>query len=168
MRRIHPAAHLFARTHIPECPRRVVEVGGADWNGGLRSCFAWSSYVSIDLHPGPGVDLVGDFALWAPLQPAASFDLVVALEVLEHAPMWASILTGAAHLLEPGGLMVGTCAGPTRSPHGATGAPHPAEGEWYANIGPAQLCDALGASGFSAYTVDLARSALDVRWVATR
>lgn len=146
----------------------MVEVGGGDWNGNVRSCFAWSSYVSIDLHPGPGVDLVGDFAVWAPLQPAASFDLVVCLEVLEHAENWRGILAGAAHLLEAGGLMVGTCAGPARSPHGATGAPYPAEDEHYGNIFPGALCDALGTAGFAAFTVDLARSALDVRWTATK
>ena len=165
---MHPAAHLWARQHIPEQPRVVVEVGGADWNGGVRSCFAWSGYRSVDRCPGPGVDVVADFVEWARSQPPASVDLVVCLEVLEHAEQWPELLAAAWLLLEPGGRMVGTCAGPGRSPHGATGAPHPAPGEWYANVTPAALAAGLADAGFVHYTVDSARSGLDVRWHATR
>lgn len=134
---MHAAARAFvagvlAGSHFG----RVVEVGGRDVNGGVRDLFTCDSYTSLDLESGPGVDVVADCREWAPPEHV---DLVLALEVLEHAPEPAGVVKAAVSYLAPGGLLVLTCAGPGRAPHsGHDGGPVHA-GEHYANVDPGDL-----------------------------
>lgn len=165
---MHPAAHHYARTHIQELPGDVVEIGGADWNGGLRSCFQWSGYVCVDIVDGPGVDVVAPFVEWASEQPEQSRDLVLATEVFEHTPTWPDMVRAAHFLLRPGGRFVGTCAHTGRNPHSATGATEMLHDEWYQNVSAGELATELSAAGFTEFEVNVTRSGLDVRWCATR
>lgn len=146
----------------------MLEIGGADWNGGLRSCFQWSAYVCVDIVDGPGVDVVAPFVEWAHGQPSGAFDVVLSTEVFEHTDTWPQMIEQVFRLLEIGGRFVGTCAHPGRTPHSATGAPEMAPGEFYANVPAGHLAQRLFEVGFTEFTVDVARSGLDVRWAATR
>jgi len=139
---MHPEAHAYAESILAGRHfRRAVEVGGRDVNGGVRHLFTADEYVSLDLEPGPGVDVVTDCRDWAPPQPV---DLVVCCEVLEHAPDPAGVVKTCISYLAPGGLLVLSCAGPGRAPHsGHDGAPWLKPGDHYANIFPNDLEDWL-------------------------
>ena len=163
---MHPAALQWAKQHVPELPRRVVDIGGMDVNCSLRNLYTWSEYVCVDIAPGPGVDVVMPFQEWAREQPPGSQDLVVCFEVLEHDRDWEGLVIAARHLLEPGGLFVGTCAAPGRTPHSAYGFPELPPDEYYENVSPASFCMVLSNVGFLTFTVDRARDGLDLRWVA--
>jgi hypothetical protein len=123
---------------------RVLDLGGRDINGGIRDLLPKALWSGIDIEPGPGVDLVFDCTRPWP-ETLAGFDLVVCTEVLEHVEQWAAILRTASEALEPGGpeALFVTCASTGRPQHGASGAPLPVAGEWYSNVAPGALADAL-------------------------
>lgn len=130
-----PEALAWARRWVPDRQVTVIDVGGRDINGSARSLFQASSYLSVDLHPGPGVDLVQDFTTYQ----GDTVDVVVCMETAEHTEAWPQILENAAKHLDHGGLLIFTAAGPGWPPHSAAdGGPlHP--GEHYENIDPADL-----------------------------
>lgn len=114
----------------------VIEIGGRDINGGVTDLFTCDRYVSLDLEPGPGVDVVADAKTWRPNLPA---DLVICCEVLEHEPAQRDLVLAAVDYLKPGGMLLVTAGGPGRAPHSGHdgGAPHP--GEPYGNLDPDHL-----------------------------
>lgn len=101
---------------------RVLEVGaGSGW---LKARLAGrvARYDALDLVPP--ADFVGDVRRWRELGLApASYDAVIACEVVEHAPCWDEV----RDLLKPGGLFFATSPAP--------------EWDW--------LCRALEAAGLS-------------------
>lgn len=139
---MHPEALAWvaktARAHGPF--RSVVDAGGRDVNGSPRLLFPNSRYVAVDLSPGPGVDVVADAAAWRPDEPV---DLVLSLEVLEHAADPASLVAAAWDCLHPGGRLIVTCATDPRAPHSGTDGGPLVQGEHYRNIGPEELKDWL-------------------------
>jgi SAM-dependent methyltransferase len=114
----------------------VVEIGGRDINGGVRDLFTCDTYVSLDLEPGAGVDVVTDCRDWTPPEPV---DLVICCEVLEHAPDPAGVVKAAVSYLAPGGLLVVTAAGPGRAAHSGHDGGPVRPGEHYGNIDPDDL-----------------------------
>lgn len=159
---MHTAAFQYAKAHANLDACHVVECGGRDINGTVRGLFTSATYESVDLHPGPGVDVVADFTTHHPDQAP---DVVVCLEVLEHAKDWRQILAHAAAILAPGGQVVVTAAGPTRAPHSAMDGGEVQPGEWYQNIKPASLKREL-AKHFEQVEVD--ELGEDVRAVAVK
>jgi SAM-dependent methyltransferase len=125
-------ADLLARQHFA----KVVEIGGRDINGGVRGTFTCDAYTSLDLEPGPGVDVVADCQAWTPPEPV---DLVLVLEVLEHAPDQAGVIRAAISYLAPGGRLVITAGGPGRAPHSGHDGGALAPGEHYGNLDPDDL-----------------------------
>lgn len=125
----------------------VIEIGGRDINGGVTDLFTCDRYVSLDLEPGPGVDVVADAKTWRPTLPA---DLVICCEVLEHEPAQRDLVLAAVDYLKPGGMLLVTAGGPGRAPHSGHdgGPPHP--GEPYGNLDPDHLrawLDLVGCTG---------------------
>lgn len=125
-------------------PWRVLDLGGRDINGSIRAHLPNAVWTGCDIEPGPGVDIVHDATLPWP-KGVDRYDLVVCTEVLEHLPLWRLVLQTASEALEPGGpeLLVVTCASDGRPEHGMAGAPLPASGEWYQNVRPGHLQEAL-------------------------
>lgn len=167
---MHPRAWLYvagvfgAHEALLNGPSvRVVEFGGTIRTDGydLRRMLPWVRWWSIDLE---GADIAGDAATWG--EPDSA-EVVVATELLEHAADGPGIVKNAERILVPGGLFVATMAGPTRSPHGATGAPHPADGEFYRNVEPWHLAEWLAGAGFGSCSIDLTDDGLDLRCAAT-
>jgi hypothetical protein len=140
---MHTAARRYVASHVlGRRWNRVVEIGGRNVNGGIRDLVAAADYTSLDLAPGPDVDVVADCRTWQPPQPV---DLVLCCEVLEHAPDPAGVVAAAISYLGSGGRLVLTCAGPGRAPHsGYHGGPL-ADGEHYANVDPEDLLGWCGA-----------------------
>lgn len=135
---MHPEALAFvAKVAQARGPfRSVVDAGGRDVNGSPRFLFPDSRYLTVDLADGLGVDVVADATTWRPDEPV---DLVLSLEVLEHATDPAGLIRGAWESLAPGGRLIVTCATDPRPPHSGVdgGALH--GGEHYRNVAPEQL-----------------------------
>ena len=81
---------------------RILEIGcGSRWVGDYLKANGWTGYVGADL--APPADVVGDIRDWRALGlPPASFDAIVAFEVIEHVDFTAEALA----LLKPGGLLL--------------------------------------------------------------
>ena len=81
---------------------RILEIGcGSRWVGDYLRANGWEHYVGADLVPP--ADIVGDIKAWRALglQPA-SFDVVIAFEVIEH----VDLVREAYDLLRPGGQLL--------------------------------------------------------------
>lgn len=159
-------------SHVLDAPgrqiRSVVEIGGRDINGSIRSLFGLAeTYTVIDLVDAPEVDYVGD-AVELRRQGVlpAGVDCVVSTEALEHYPRPADVVDCASMLLRGGGVFIATMAGPGRSPHSGLIEGPPQPGEHYANVDPDALTVWLRAAGFARWAVDVA--GLDVRCWAIR
>lgn len=166
---MHEAAFQWVHlvTQRVQIPRGAfLEVGGRNINGTIRPLlepvFA-TEYTSIDLHPGPGVDHVGNATLFWPAQPVAC---VVCCEVLEHAPDAEAICTWAHTVLDLGGLFIVTAASPDRPEHsGIDGGPLQ-PGEFYRGVSEADLFQWL--SPFTEITMDRNTRVGDVYAVARK
>lgn len=110
-----------------------MELGNLNVNGGVLDLITAAEYQGIDIEAGPGVDVVADGAEYL---PDCAPDLVLCLEVLEHAPDPRAIVANALRMLAPGGALVLTCASTTREPHGCKGGA--VGGEHYQGI---EVCD---------------------------
>lgn len=126
--------HLMASTYGPFAT--VADFGGRDINGSPRPLFPGSDYTSIDLAPGPGVDIVGDAKEWTPPSPLAA---VVCAEVAEHCPEPAQLIEAAHRVLAPAGVLIFTAAAPPRAPHSAVDGGTIRSDEHYENIEPDDL-----------------------------
>jgi SAM-dependent methyltransferase len=88
--------------------RRTLECGSRDVNGSVRPLFG-GEYLGIDAQPGPGVDIVCS-AHELPFADA-SFEVVVATEMLEHDPAFWRSLPEMVRVLAPGGFLILTARG---------------------------------------------------------
>lgn len=162
---MHDEARAFVEAHRSDEALAVLELGGRFINGGVRDLFPNADpYVSLDIVPGPGVDVVANAATWV---PDRRYDLVVSTELFEHTPEWPEILATAAAACRPGGRLVLTMAGPGRSPHGAGGGGIQ-PGEYYANVDPLALRDHLQLAGWVDVDVDYLEHPGDTRATARR
>lgn len=116
---MHPSVMAFAsealsrmRLYIDLAEASVLEVGSRDVNGSVRELFIGEvrDYLGVDLVPGQGVDMVLDAAR-LPFRDA-SFDIVIATEMLEHAKYWKACLRQMKRVLCVGGFLMLS----TRSP----------------------------------------------------
>jgi SAM-dependent methyltransferase len=141
---------------------RVLEVGSMIINGSIRKQFFACRYKGIDLAPGPGVDLVHDMSnpgYWG------LFDVVISLEVLEHAQKWRTVVKNMYDCVKPGGLLIITCAGPARAEHGtertdAGSSPH--TNGYYENIGLEDLSMYVEPHQFKEYYIAERRDRMDL------
>lgn len=108
-----------------------MEIGGRNVNGSVRPLFPDAPYVSVDVRPGPEVDVVADGATFVPEVPPAC---VVCCEVLEHTPAAEAICRHACAILAPGGHFIVTAAGEGRAPHSAIDGGPVRPDEFYRNV----------------------------------
>lgn len=100
------AAHLTADE---ASGKDVLEVGARDYNGSPRSIieeYRPRRYIGVDLQSGPGVDEVCDVGSLLERYPPASFDLVVATEMLEHVGDWRLAIGTLKQLVKAGGILL--------------------------------------------------------------
>lgn len=164
---MHAEAYRRVADHAPRDAGAVLDIGGRNINGTVRSLFPFAhTYIALDIAEGPEVDIVADAATWA---PDRAYDVVVCCEVFEHTPVWPDICLTAAKACRPGGIFIATMAGPGRPPHSAVDGGwtlHP--GEHYGNVDPEDLRKVLTAAGWTDVLVDQRRSPADVRAIATK
>jgi SAM-dependent methyltransferase len=93
-----------ACAQIPDC--RVLELGARDVGGiSRRANFSHAKqYVGFDLHPGPGVDLVGDVHQLSQYFPGAAFDAVFSMSVFEHLAFPWKVVLETNRVLRVGGI----------------------------------------------------------------
>lgn len=127
---MHAAVRDFVARQQP-IAGNVVEFGSRDINGNVRDLLGPGDYLGIDLEAGPNVDEVADVTQlrWEPI-----FDVVLCLEVLEHAPDAAAVCDAARDALKPGGRLIMTCATYEREPHSGLDGGALRAGEHYENI----------------------------------
>jgi SAM-dependent methyltransferase len=153
---MHPEARAWVAQHATE--GRTLEIGSRDINGGVRDLFA-DDYTALDLIDGPGVDVVADVTTY---KPKTKYDVIVCCEVLEHTD--ADIIAAAHRLLRPGGRLILTAAGPTRTPHSAVDGGPLRPDEFYRNVEPTDLARSL--ADWRDVTID--ELGPDIRAVATK
>ncbi len=88
-------------------PRKVVEIGSCDFNGGYRPIFERLNvaYTGVDMSEGPGVDLVLSDPYALPFE-TGSVDLVVSGQMLEHCEYFWLAFQEMARILAPTGYLV--------------------------------------------------------------
>lgn len=99
---------------------RVLEVGARDVNGSFRpiaEALGPALYVGVDIAPGPGVDLICDAVELAARFGAASFDVVITTEMLEHVADWQAVAWNLVAVLRPGGWLILTTRAPGFARH---------------------------------------------------
>ena len=101
----------------PQKPQRrlVVDVGGANVNGGYRDVFpdARFRYVAVDLAEGEGVDIVLDDPYKLPFEDG-SVDVVISGQMLEHCEFFWQAHAEMMRVLAPDGVLflIAPSAGP--------------------------------------------------------
>ncbi|WP_211369589.1 methyltransferase domain-containing protein [Pseudoxanthomonas yeongjuensis] len=93
----------------------VLDVGGADVNGGYRQVFADPRfrYLTVDLAEGAGVDIVLDDPYRLPLEDG-SVDIVLSGQMLEHCELFWLTFAEMMRVLKPDGylFLIAPSAGP--------------------------------------------------------
>lgn len=164
---MHGEVREYLAPLLPRLRLRVLELGSLDVNGTVRDLLPVTEYLGVDMRPGPGVDVVADAAAPGLLDVVGGgWDLVLCLEVLEHAAQAGEILVNAARCLRTGGQLVATMAGPGREPHGVDG--QGVGDEFYRNVTPEMLVGWLATAGFGDIAVALGRGEQDLYCRAVR
>jgi SAM-dependent methyltransferase len=161
---VHDTALAFARRHVEAHGpfSDVVEFGSLNINGTPRGLIPdGTPYLGVDIQDGPGVDVIGDIVT---IDIPAARDLVLCMEVLEHAPDQGGIVAKAAGVLAPGGHLVLTAATDPRSPHSAIDERPIRDWEHYRNVDPAEMDEFL--TGWVVCEID--RSVLGDYYVCAR
>lgn len=94
----------------------MLEVGSADLNGSMRDWFEDQNpaeYVGIDIQGGAGVDVVLSANDLVERFGTERWDLVVCLEMLEHAEHWQDAVYQMKQSLAVGGWLILTTRSPT-------------------------------------------------------
>ena len=163
---MHNEAFAWVAAHATQDEVTVLDIGGRNINGTCRDLFPNATlYTAVDIADGPGVDIVADASTWT---PDREYDVVVCTEVFEHTDVWPDICRTAYKACKPGGRVILTMAGPGRGGHSAVDGGHLRPGEYYGNVDPERLREALEECGWDDIVVDSQVSPADVRAVATR
>jgi len=111
---------LFVKKHFWEFfmnGLQVLDVGSGDINGNNREFFDKTcNYKGNDVFPGRNVDLVyktKDLPFFKP-----TFHTIISTECFEHDPEYVESLKKIVSMLQPGGLLVFSCASTGRPEHG--------------------------------------------------
>lgn len=123
---------------------RVVEFGSFNMNGSPREIFTGAgSWTGVDWRAGPGVDLIS-LAHEAEVGPA---EIVISCQALEHDPFWEATVRKGCSLLQRGGWLFLTWAGPGYDPHELATAPAwEGEGAYYRNLSTEEVAEIVRAS----------------------
>ena len=143
--------------------KRVLDVGSLDINGSNRIHFRKCDYTGIDLGNGRGVDVVCRAHEWN----ADPYDVVISTECLEHDEWWEKSLPNMIRLLKPGGILIITCASPSRPEHGTLRV-HPGDnpfvaGAYYRGLVENDIRKLINVEDvFSAYKFEVGNYGMDL------
>ena len=143
--------HLFQN-------KRVLDCGSRDINGNNRYLFTDSSYIGIDIAPGPNVDIVSRIHELN----GGPFDAIISTECLEHDEFAPLSIQHMIDLLSVDGILIITCATTGRPEHGTTDHyewASPSTLDYYRNITPNELIEPFSKS-FKCWGVEVLHSDL--------
>jgi len=140
---MHLAAMEWIARFATEDEVKVLDVGGRNINGTPRDLFPNADYTTVDLVEHESVDIVGDILKLDAKKLGGPFDIIIYAEVAEHTEDWAAHLAHLFGLLADDGVLVITAANLERTPHSAIDGGQLRDGEFYENIDPEVLTDAL-------------------------
>lgn len=89
--------------------KSLIELGALDMNGSLRPIVESlnpAKYIGVDIQKGPGVDMVCDALDIIEKFGKASFDIVIATELIEHIRDWRKIVSNIKNICKPGGIVL--------------------------------------------------------------
>lgn len=99
--------HLATDPVLSARPLRVLDVGGADYNGSYRLLFEriGAQYTAVDISEGPGVDMVMSSTDRIDLE-SGSYDIVVSGQTFEHSWNFWELFAEMVRLCVPDGLIL--------------------------------------------------------------
>lgn len=103
---------IFVAKHLSQSSiegRSILDVGSRDFNGSLKPLLLnWkpSSYIGVDIEPGPSVDQVVSAVDLERHFGVEKFDLVLCAEMMEHADDWKRAIENMKRVTVPGGLLL--------------------------------------------------------------
>jgi SAM-dependent methyltransferase len=107
------ACVAFVRSSLHESEvrgRSVLEVGSRNVSGlSVRpsiQALGPTSYIGVDIEPGPEVDEICDAGQLRERFGDDSFDVVISTELLEHVRDWRHVVSNLKHVVRPGGKLV--------------------------------------------------------------
>lgn len=97
---------IFFETYVTgSSETTIVDIGGADVNGSLRSVAPpQCRYIGVDFQPGKGVDVILEDAYSLPFEDA-SCDVIVSSSCFEHAEFFWLSFNEMLRILKPAGLL---------------------------------------------------------------
>ena len=163
---MHPEAYSYVAKVKEEFPdffknKKVLEVGSLIINGTVRDFFQDCDYTGIDLSAGHGVDQIANVNDFIP----ANYDVVISTEMFEHDKDWQKSLLTMYNKVKPGGMLLVTCAGPTRPEHGTTRTDSyssPFTTNYYGNISRDDFLGVLGTKMFDECEIGYQRGQEDL------
>ena len=127
----------------------IIEAGALDVNGSVRKLLESaepSKYIATDMREGNGVDVVCMAENLPAMFGCESADIVICLEMLEHAEDWKAALRGLLQVMCIGGSLVLT----TRSP----GFPVHSYPEDYWRFSVMSMVDIMGSAGLEPAAIE--------------
>lgn len=121
---MHSTVVRFVQEHLGQTDiagNSVLEVGALDFNGSIRTiveALGPSSYIGVDMQPGPGVDRVMTVAYLVDSFGDNQFDVVISTEMLEHVQDWRWAVSQMKRVTAPGGRLMVTTRSPGFMYHG--------------------------------------------------
>lgn len=113
---------LRTRKGVMPAVHHVLEVGSYNENGSIRpvieDLFEPQRYVATDMRQGPGVDFVVRAEQLTTVLGTRRFQLVLCLEMLEHAQDWHTALYNIKQQVAPNGLLILSTRSPGFPYHG--------------------------------------------------
>lgn len=89
--------------------KKILEVGSANLNGGLRSYLenlSPTEYIGVDIQEAPGVDIVLRAEDLVKHFGENKFDFVVSTEVLEHIADWVTVINNLKKIVSANGVIL--------------------------------------------------------------
>lgn len=167
--KMHPEAYNAVslraqQTQLANKKQWGLDLGGQYVNGSCRDLFPNTTWVGLDIVPGPGIDIVTDATVW---EPEDIYDVILCTEVLEHVERWQEIVRVCSEALVEGGTLFLTCASTHRPPHGANGESGVPSVQHYGNVDPEPLRE-IAEKYFSKVDVEYNYPPGDAYMVAVR
>lgn len=91
--------------------KRIIEIGSMNINGSIRDFIirlGCAKYIGIDYREGNGVDIVCNATDMVEKFGKESFDIVISMNLLEHAENWKKVISDSKNVCKNGGLMLHT------------------------------------------------------------
>ncbi len=91
--------------------KRVIEIGSYNINGSLRAFIESRrpfEYIGVDIVAGPGVDIICPAQDILSKFGSASFDIVVATELIEHVLDWRLVISNIKNICKTNGVIIVT------------------------------------------------------------